>query len=65
MCNKLTGQTPFRLVYDTKAVMPMKYFIPSLRIVAMTSMSDHKAFEERLAQLEDLEEEEFLIGFYK
>jgi len=60
---KLTGQTPFRLVYGMEAVMPMEYIIPSLRITAMTGMSYHEALEERLAQLEELEEERFLVGF--
>ena len=63
-CKKLTGQTPFRLVYGVEAVMPMEYIIPSLRIAAMTGMSDREALEERLAQLEELEEEQFLAGFH-
>ena len=29
-CKKLTGQTPFHLVYGTEAVIPMEYIIPSL-----------------------------------
>jgi len=42
--------------------MPMEYIIPNLQIVAMTGMADHEALEERLAQLEELEEERFLAG---
>lgn len=64
-CKKLMGQTPLRLVYGTKAVMPMEYIIPRLWIAAMTGMSDHEALEERLAQLEELEEEQFLVGFHR
>lgn len=30
MCKKLIGQTPFRLVYDIEAIMPMEYIVPSL-----------------------------------
>eukprot|EP00253_Pinus_taeda_P036177 PITA_36177 len=47
----------FRLVYGKEAVMPMKYIVPSLWIAAITGMENCKAFEERLAQLEELEEE--------
>lgn len=45
--------------------MPMEYIIPSLWIVAMLGMSDHEALEERLAQLEELEEEQVLAGFHQ
>ena len=31
-CKKLTGHTPFSLVYGQEAVMPMEYIIPSLII---------------------------------
>eukprot|EP00253_Pinus_taeda_P028612 PITA_28612 len=64
-CKKLTGQTPFRLVYSTEAVMPIEYTVPSLRMVAMTCMADHGALEERVPQLEELEEEQFLAGFHQ
>jgi len=64
-CKKLTGQTPFRLVYRVEAVMPMEYIVPSLRIAALLGMKDHGALEERLAQLAKLEEERFLAGFHQ
>ena len=48
MCKKLTGQTPFQLVYDMEAIMPMEYIVPSLRIVALTGMN-REALEESLA----------------
>ena len=48
-CKKLTGQTPFRLVYGVEEVLPMEYIVPSLRIVALTGMMDCGALEERLA----------------
>jgi len=47
-CKKLTGQTPFRLVYGVEAVMPMEYIMTSLCIVVLTSMMDRGALEERL-----------------
>lgn len=43
----------------------MEYIVPSLQIVAMIGMVDHGALEERLAQLEELEEEQFLVGFHQ
>ena len=63
-CKKLTGHTPFRLVYGVEVVMPMEYNVPSLHIVAFTGMVDHEALEERLAQLTELEEDRFLARFY-
>ena len=59
MCKKLTGQTPFRLVYGTEALMPMEYVVASLRIAVMIGIEDRKALEERLAKMEELEEEWF------
>jgi len=64
-CQKLTGQTPFRLVYGIEVVMPMEYIVPSLCIEAFTGMEDCKAMEERLMQLEELEEDRFLDGFHQ
>ena len=29
-CKRLTGYTPFRLVYGQEAVVPMEYIVPSL-----------------------------------
>ena len=45
---KLTGQTPFRLVYGVEVVMSMEYIMPTLCIVALTGMVDLRALEERL-----------------
>jgi len=53
-CKKLTGQTPFRLVYGVEAIIPMEYIVPSLHIAMLTSMKDRKALEERLAQLDEI-----------
>lgn len=64
-CKKLTGQMPFRLVYGVEAIMPMEYIIPTLRIGALIGMTDCDALEERLTQLEELEEEQFLAGFHQ
>lgn len=59
------GQTPFWLVYGMKAVMSMEYIVPSQWIVVLTGMTDHEALEERLAELEELEEVQFLAGFHQ
>lgn len=45
--------------------MPMEYIVPSLRITVLTGMTDRNALEERLAQLEEHEEEQFLVGFHQ
>lgn len=64
-CKKLTGQTPFRLVYGVEAVMPMEYIVFSIRISAFTWMVDNKALEESLAQLTKLEGDRFFAGFHQ
>lgn len=45
--------------------MPMEYIVPSLRITALTRMTDHENLEERFAQFEELEEEQFLASFHQ
>ena len=64
-CKKLIGQTPFRLVYGIKAVMPMEYIVPSLRIIALKEVADHESLEERLMQLLEMEEDHFLARFHQ
>jgi hypothetical protein len=39
-CKKLTGKTPFRLVHGQEAVVPLKFLVPSLRVVAITNMTE-------------------------
>ena len=48
---RLTGKTPFKLVYGQEVVMPMEYIDPSLCIATMTGMDDEGELEECLAQL--------------
>ena len=62
-CKKLTGHTPFRLVYGQEAVMPMEYIVPSLRISAFIGMDDPAVLNERLAKILELEEDRFIAGF--
>ena len=47
-CKKLTGHTPFILVYGQEVVMPMEYIIPSLRVAQITRMADTDTMNERL-----------------
>eukprot|EP00253_Pinus_taeda_P012816 PITA_12816 len=64
-CKNLTHQTPFRLIYGIEDVMPMEYIVPSLCIMAFTRMAYRRALEEKLAQLTQLEEDRFLVGFHQ
>ena len=45
--------------------MPMEYIVPSLRVVAITEMTDVDAMEDILLQLIHLEEESFVAGFHQ
>ena len=63
-CKKLTMQTPFKLVYVLEVVVPMEYLVPSLRIDVFIDMYDTSVVRERLAQLVELEEERFIVGFH-
>ena len=45
--------------------MPMEYIFPSLRILAMIGMDGKGELEEHLAQLVQLEENRFIIGFHQ
>ena len=44
--------------------MPMEYIVPSLRVVAITKMTDVDVLEDILLQLIHLEEERFVVGFH-
>ena len=47
-CKRLTGKTPFKLVYGKEAVMPIEYIIPSLRIVAGKGIDEEATLEEHV-----------------
>jgi transposase InsO family protein len=64
-CKNLTTQTPFKLVYGLEAVVPMEYFVPSLRIAAFIGMDDTIIVQDRLAHLMELEEYRFIAGFHQ
>ena len=60
-CKKLTGHTPFSLVYGQEVVMSMEYIIPHLRIAQITEIVDTYMMNERLVQLLSLEEDRFIV----
>jgi hypothetical protein len=64
-CKKLTGHTPFRLVYGKEAMVPLDYLVPSLCIASITNMTEEGVAQERLDQLMELEEEKILVGFHQ
>jgi hypothetical protein len=64
-CKKITGKTPFRLVYGKEKTLPLDYLIPSLCIASITDMTKRGTKQERLAQLVELEEEKIIAGFHQ
>jgi hypothetical protein len=63
-CKKLTGQTPFRLVYGKEAVVPLECLVPSLPVATIADMTERGAVKERLNQLMDMEEDRILERFH-
>jgi transposase InsO family protein len=39
-CKKLTRHTPFKLVYGQEVMMPLEFLVPSLRVAAITNMTE-------------------------
>ena len=62
-CKRLTGHTLFKLAYGQEVVMPMEYVVPSLKIVALTEMTDVEIVNQRLLHLLGLEEDRFIARF--
>ena len=62
---RLTGHTPFMLVYGKEVVITMEYIISSLRIVAGTGIDDEESLKECLEQMVQLEEYHFVAGFHQ
>jgi len=61
---KLTGKTPFRLVYGQEFVMPVEYLVPSMCIATLTNLSNSSVEAEIMSQLLELEEDKFNAGFH-
>jgi hypothetical protein len=53
------------LVYGQEAVVPLEYLIPSLRIAAITEMTERGIIQEILAQLMELEEDRIIVVFHQ
>jgi hypothetical protein len=53
------------LVYGLEVVVSMEYLVTTLRIVSFTGMDETSSIQERLAQLVELEEDIFIVGFYQ
>jgi hypothetical protein len=51
-----TGATPYSLVYGTEAVLPAEVEIPSLRILKEAELTDAEWVEDRIAQLNLIDE---------
>jgi hypothetical protein len=62
-CNKLKGNTPFRLVYGQEAIVPLEFRIASLLIATITNMTEREVVQEGLIQLTEMEEDMILAGF--
>jgi hypothetical protein len=56
-CNKLIGQTPFRLVYGEEEIVPLEFMVPTLCVATITNMTEIGVVKERLNQLMDMEED--------
>jgi hypothetical protein len=39
-CKKLTGKTPYRLVYGKEAVIPLEFLVPSMCVTSITNMTE-------------------------
>jgi hypothetical protein len=64
-CKKLTGHTPFKLVYGQEAVVSLEFLIPSLHVAAITHMIERGVVQEILNQLLSMEEDRILAGFHQ
>ena len=53
---KGTEYTPFQLVYGLEVVVPIEFVVPSLRIACLMRWDDQKSLEERLMNLNRLDE---------
>jgi hypothetical protein len=64
-CKKLTGHTPFRLVYGKKAIVLLEFLVPSLCVTEITNMIERGGAQEKLSQLMEMEEERILEIFHQ
>jgi hypothetical protein len=64
-CKKLTGHTPFRLVYGQEVVVPLEFLVASVHVAVITNMTERGTIHERLKQLMEIEEDMILEGFHQ
>jgi hypothetical protein len=62
---KLTGKTPFKLVYEQETLMPMEFIIPSMHVATIIDLSDSGTIHEHLSQLVHLEEDRLITRFHQ
>ena len=62
---RLTNQTPFQLVYGQEAVIPVEFTVPSLLISTTLKFSEKASLQERLHELQELDEARFLAEFHQ
>ena len=62
---QLTRNNLFRILYGKKVLVPMEYIVSSLRIVALTEMTDVDFVEKKLSQIVQMEEERFVARFHR
>jgi hypothetical protein len=63
-CKKLTGYTPFRLVYGHEVIVPLDYLIPSMCIPTITNMTERGTTQEKMAQVMEFKEDRNVVGFH-
>jgi hypothetical protein len=61
----LVEQTPFTLVYGQEAVVPLKFWVHSLHVAAITNMVERGTVDERLNKLMEMEEDKILTVFHQ
>jgi hypothetical protein len=64
-CKKLSGHTPFKLVYGQEAVVPLEFLAPILCVATITQMTKRGTIQEILNQLLTIEEDRILAGFHQ
>jgi hypothetical protein len=52
-------------VYGKESLVPLEFPVPSLRVAAITNMTERGVVKERLNQLMEMEEDRILEGFHQ
>lgn len=62
---RLHKKTLFRLVYGREVVVPTKFILPSMSIYEAMGMTNNMALWDRLSQMLELDETQFLVEFHQ